>query len=242
MIDLEDVTRVEPPGSAQTGYQDSIIPVPFAATSASALQYGSACVLMGWSIRESTGLAGAMVELISGSSSAGELLATVALNSGFDLSAAQTPLANTASGANAVQTATITPAAGVFAFVTSLRITGLGATGATVVTATLAGVQGSTISYPVTVPAGATTAITPVTDAFGTRGLQGSAAGGAITLTLPAFGAGNTLELAELTGYGQQPAGAERTESTPGPGLLARNGVFLNVVSGSVKGTLWVKV
>lgn len=241
-IDFETALLETPPGAPASGYHGFIIPVPFAATSASQLLFGPACALMGWSIRESTGLAGAIVELLSGGSSGGELLASLSLTAGFDPSAAQTPQSSSASGGNAVQTATIPAVAGVFGFITSLRITGLGATAATEVTATLTGVQGGTINYPVSVPAGAAVPITPVIDSFGTRGLQASAVNTAIVLTLPAFGVGNTLEAVSITGYTQLAAGTDRTANCPGDGLQARSGVFLNVVSGTVKGTIWVRI
>lgn len=233
---------VEAPGAVQTGLAGEIIPLPFLATAASQTLLSVACTLVGWSIRESTGLAGALVEIVSGAGADREILAEIALTAGFDPTASQTPAANTASGANAIQTASITAGAGLLAFVTSLRILGLGATGATVVTATLTGVLGGTISYPVTVPAGVTVAITPVTDNFGTRGIPSAATGGTISLSVPAFGAGNTLELAEVSGYVQAQAGAGQTEGVPGDGVQARNGIRINVLSGSVVGTVWARI
>lgn len=242
MVELEPGPLVEAPGARASGLAGQVLPIPFASTSADQPILSTACNLMGWSIRESTGLAGALVELFSGGSSAGELLATIALTAGFDPTASQTPAGQTTPTANAQAVATITPAAGVFAFITSLRILGLGATAAAVVNATLTGVQGGTITYPVNVPAGVTVPIAPVTDSFGTRGQAGSAAGQAISLTVPAFGAGNTLEEASITGYTQLAAGSGNTQGMPGPGLWARAGVFLHVVSGSVKGTIWVMI
>lgn len=240
-VDFVRGPLVEPQGAPASGLAGAIIPVQFGPISSDTLLFGPACLLMGWSIRESTGLAGALVELYGSGSATGELLASLALTSGFDPSASQTPSAQSSSGANAQQVATITPGAGLFAFITTLRIDGLGATGSTVVTATLTGVQGGTRSYPVTVPTGATVAISPVTDSFGTRGLQSSAAAQAISLTVPAFGAGNTLQEAEINGYVQAVAGSDRTQTTPSPGLQARGGVFIHVISGSVKGTVWVR-
>lgn len=243
MIEITESGPLAPaPGAAASGLKGVIVPLPFGPTSASMELLSVACTLCGWSIRESTGLAGAIVELISGSSASGELLATVALTAGFDPTASQTPAAQTSSGANAAQAASIVAGAGLFGFLTSLRITGLGATAGSVVNATLTGGQGGTITYPVTVPTGAAVAIAPVTDNFGTRGLQSAAAGGTIALNLPAFGAGNTLELAEVNGYVQASAGSERTVGPDRDGVQARNGIFLNVVSGSVKGTVWFTV
>lgn len=241
MVELEPGPFETAPGVPASGLEGGVVPIPFGTISSSQVLTSPACLLMGWSIREATGLAGAIVEIISGSSASGEILAELALTAGFDPTASQTPQQATSSGGNAQQVVSITAGAGLFAFLTSLRITGLGATAATVVTATLTGLQGGTISYPVTVPTGATVAITPVTDTFGTRGGQAAATGGTISLTLPAFGAGNTLEMASITGYVQAVAGSEKTQSTPGDGLQARNGVFLNVVQGSVRGCVWVR-
>lgn len=240
--DVDAGPAVEAPGIPASGLAGLVRTVPVLATGADVQIISVASALMGWSLRESTGLAGAIVEFFSGTSQTGELLATVALTAGFDPTASQTPASNTASGGNAVETASIVAGAGLFAFITSLRITGLGATAATTVTATLTGVQGGTINYPVAVPAGVTTPITPVTDSFGTRGQQSAAAGGTISLALPAFGAGNTLESASITGYVQATAGSEKTQSTPGRGLQAPGGIFLHVVQGSVRGAVWVAV
>lgn len=241
MVEIEAAgPAARAPGALASGLAGEIIPVPFGPTSAGQVLLSVACLLRGWSIRESTGLAGAVIELISGSSSGGERLATIALTAGFDPSAAQTPAASTQSGANTALAASITAGAGLLAFLTSLRITGDGATAGSTVTATLTGVLGGTISYPIAVPAGISTPITPFMDSFGTRGIPSAATGGTITLNLPAFGAGNTLALAEVSGYIQQTAGAERTEGLPDGGLQARNGVFVNVVSGSVVGAIWV--
>lgn len=239
-----DVTEplVEAPGARSSGLAGRVLPIPFGPISADQEILSVSSALMGWSIRESTGLAGAIVELYSGGSASGELLATIVLTAGQDPTASQTPAGQNSGGANAILTATITPGGGITAFVTTLRILGLGATAATEVQATLAGVLGGTITYPVSVPLGVTVPITPVTDSFGTRGIAGSAAGQAITLTLPAFGAGNTFALASITGYTQLAAGSGNTQGTPGDGLEARAGVFLHVVAGSVKGTIWVKI
>lgn len=233
---------VEAPGAVATGLAGVSLPLPFGPISAFTSLLGPACVLTGWSIREATGLAGAVIEIVSGGAGTFEVLAEVALTAGFDPTASQTPAAQTASGANAAQVASITAGAGLFAFLTSLRINGLGATAASVVTATLTGVQGGTLSYPVSVPAGVTVPITPVTDTFGTRGIQSAAAGGTISLNLPAFGAGNTLELAEVSGYVQASAGTERTAGPASDGVQARNGLAINVISGSVKGVLYFQV
>lgn len=243
MIELDQGgPLVEAPGAVQSGLSGTVIPLPFLATAASQTLLSVACTLVGWSIRESTGLAGAVVEIVSGSTADHEILAEIALTAGFDPTASQTPMASTASGANATQTASITAGAGLLAFVTSLRITGDGATAGSTVTATLTGVLGGTISYPILIPAGIATPITPLIDNFGTRGLPSAATGGTISLVVPAFGAGNTLQVAEVSGYVQAQAGAGQSEGVPGDGVQARNGIRLNVLSGSVVGCVWARV
>ena len=123
---------------------------------------------------------------------------------------AQTPAStalasNGATGVASAIAPAIGGAAGTTVWVTGIQITGLGATGGSTIIATLTGVLGGTISIPVVIPAGATTAITPVTMQF-PGGLQASAAGQAITLNVPSFGAGNTNAEASLEGFIVTPA------------------------------------
>ena len=239
VYDIEEPAPI--PGAGPTSRLGPAISVPFGLTSADIALLGGDAILCGWSIEPTAGSTGALAELYDGSSIGGVLLGAINLQGGADITASQTPQASTASGANAAQAATITPAAGITAFITSLRITGMGATAAGQVTATLTGVLGGTISYPITVPAGATVPITPVTDSFGTRGLAGSAAAQAITLNLPAFGAGNTLEVAEITGYFQQSVGFVDRQWFGLSGIYCRTGLFLHLISGSVKGTIYIR-
>lgn len=101
--------------------------------------------------------------------------------------------------AAAVAAATLPAVAGQTNSVSGFQITGLGATGATVVVATLTGVLGGTQSYEVTVPAGATTAITPVIVSFNPP-LPATGPNVAITISVPSFGAGNTNAEANIQG------------------------------------------
>ncbi len=229
------------PGAGRTSREGLIIAVPIAPTAASAKIFNADCILAGFQFRESTGLGGAIAELYDGGDSGGAFLGSIALQGGADVTSSQSPQAITASGANAQQVATITPGAGLFAFLTALRIDGLGATAAAVVNATLTGVQGGTRTYPVNVPAGVTVPITPVTDSFGTRGLQSSAVAQAIALTVPAFGAGNTLEEAEINGYFQNALLQRDGQWFGANGVYIRSGLFLNVISGTVKGTIFIR-
>ena len=111
-----------------------------------------------------------------------------------------TPQNLTATAAAGVMTLTIPAVAGYWGYVTGFTITGLGATAASGVTATLSGVGAVAFSFVVAVPAGATVGVTPLTVLF-TDALQSTAPNTAIVLTVPSFGAGNTSAAATLTGY-----------------------------------------
>lgn len=105
------------------------------------------------------------------------------------------------SGSVANATAAVTlaaPASGIN-YVTSIAITGAGATAASIVVATLSGVVGGPFAYIIAVPAGATTGITPIFRQYPIP-LAG-VAGQAITLSLPALGAGNTNAAVNLAGF-----------------------------------------
>ncbi len=238
-FELEEPAPI--PGAGPTSRLGPAIAVHIAATSASQKLLGGDAILVGWSFRESTGLAGALAELYDGGDAGGTLLGILSFSGGADPAASQSAQAATASGGNAAQAATITPGAGVTAFIQSLRITGLGATAAAQVTATLAGVTGGTINYPVSVPAGVTVPITPIFDGWGTVGLPGSAPATAITLTLPAFGAGNTLESASISGYFRNQVGFTDRQSFGLSGLYVQSALYLNMITGSIKGSIWIR-
>lgn len=247
-IDIEQETGAGLPYSGPAGLPGSAHTVTVPATSTTLQLINRSVYLLGWSFRETTGTAPAVAELFDGTSTGGEYLGAVTLTGGNFSGINQTPVAAAASGANAQQAPSIGGGAGTLAFVQSITITGLGATAAGQVTAVLSGLLGASINYPITVPAGVTVPITNVFDSFGTIGIQASAAATAIVLTLPAFGAGNTLEQAALNGYTQaSPApastsgGASASQSFGYPGLLLRSGLFLNVVSGTLKGAIWVR-
>lgn len=103
---------------------------------------------------------------------------------------------------NAIATATL-PADQRQLWVTGLEITGEGATAASCVAATLAGLQSATgnLSYAVCAPAGITTAITPVIIQFAPP--RPAKTNTAVVLTVPALGAGNTGLVANLHGFYQ---------------------------------------
>lgn len=102
--------------------------------------------------------------------------------------------------ANASAAATLPAVAAKTNYLSGLILSGAGATAASVVTATVTGLRGGTMSITVTVPAGATTGITPVNLAFNPP-LPASAVNTAIVVTLPALGVGNTNASASAWGY-----------------------------------------
>ena len=246
-LELEVGPRL--PTSGPSGIPGDPIAVPVPATSASVVLLGRDCYLLGWSFRETTGTAPAVAELFDGSSSGGAFLGAIDLTGGSFAGINQTPADAQASGAAVALAPTIGGAAGTLAFVQALQITGLGATAASTVTATLTGGLGGTINLPISVPAGVTVPITPLLVPFGTIGLQASAAAVAFVLNVPSFGAGNTLAQAALQGYTQASpsptstaGGGSNTQSFGGRGLQIRTGLFLNVVSGSLKGAIYIRL
>ena len=236
------------PTSGPSGIPGDPIVVPVLVTTTTLQIVGRDCYLAGWSFRETTGTAPAVAELFDGTSTGGAFLAAIDLTGGSFVGINQTPADAQASGAAAALAPTIGGAAGTLAFLQALQITGLGATAASTVTATLTGGLGGTINIPISVPAGVTVPITPILIPFGTIGLQASAAATALTLNVPSFGAGNTLAQAALQGYtqaspapGNTAGGGSNTQSFGGRGLQVRTGLFLNVVSGSIKGAVYIR-
>lgn len=101
--------------------------------------------------------------------------------------------------ANAAANAAIGAAAGKTSYLTGFEVTGLGATAGITVTATIN--NGAVVAnYTIAVPAGATTAITPLTVELPTP-IPGAAVNTAVTVSVPAFGAGNTNVTVNAHGY-----------------------------------------
>ncbi len=85
-------------------------------------------------------------------------------------------------------------------YVTGFEITGAGATAASVVVATLVGLLGANASFIYSVVAGATLRNESIIVEF-SKPIPASAPNAAITLTLPALGAGNTNACVNIHGY-----------------------------------------
>ena len=127
-----------------------------------------------------------------GDGSFAQTFASVSSPGAAGYQAGATPVsASSGNVANAAAAATLPAVAGKTTYVTGFEITGAGATAAAVVLATLTGLTGGTATYVVVAPAGATTSITPLVVQFPAP-IPASSVNAAITLTLPALGAGNT--------------------------------------------------
>jgi hypothetical protein len=104
---------------------------------------------------------------------------------------------NVAAGTAAASFAAATD---VLNYLSGFVVTGSGATGASVVNFTITGLLGGTQTYNITVPAGATTTITPLVVTFPDP-IQATAKNVAIAASLPTLGAGNTNASVNIFGY-----------------------------------------
>jgi len=110
-------------------------------------------------------------------------------------------LSASATGAASTVSASITTSSGTLTYLTRIMVSGGGATAASVVNGTITGVVGAPLNFAVPVPAGATAGLTPVILDFSSCPLQGSTVNGTITVSVPSFGAGNTLADLTITGF-----------------------------------------
>ena len=102
--------------------------------------------------------------------------------------------------ANASAVATLAAVAGKTTYITAFQITGGGATAASLVSATLAGLLGGTATYTYGVVAGAVLKNPDIIVTFDLP-LPASAVNTAIVLTLPALGVGNTNAAVAAQGF-----------------------------------------
>jgi hypothetical protein len=109
-------------------------------------------------------------------------------------------MANTPASSNV---ATIPAVAGKFSYLTGFEVTGTGATAGSTIAITVAGLAGGSIIYYLTIPAGATAALTPPLVVPFSAPLPSSAVNTAITVTAPSFGAGNLNASVIAHGYQQ---------------------------------------
>ncbi len=115
--------------------------------------------------------------------------------------AGATPVAATSAVANAAATATLPAAAGKTTYLTSVQVTGQGATAAAAGSLTITGLLGGTKVDFFQIPAGAgAAAMVPLTINFNPP-LPASAANTAIAAQITAFGAGNIAEAVSVQGF-----------------------------------------
>lgn len=111
-----------------------------------------------------------------------------------------TPVAASATVANAVNAVSLPAVAGKTNYLTGFEVTGAGATAASVIDVTVTGVGGVTLHYALAIIAGAALGVAALIVEFPVP-LQAAAANSAITVSVPAFGAGNTAAAAAIHGY-----------------------------------------
>jgi hypothetical protein len=116
--------------------------------------------------------------------------------------AAQTPVSASSTGAAGAISATLTHATGKTTYLTGFTVTGSGATAASVITVTLAGCAGGTMSFVMAIPAGVTAAVQPLSVSFNPA-LAAATPSSDIVLSVPTLGPGNTNIAASLWGYQQ---------------------------------------
>lgn len=119
------------------------------------------------------------------------------------VAASQSSTNVTASSGNVANASAVATLPGVSAkttYLTGFTITAGGATGASIVVATVSGTITGTMHYVISVPAGVALGITPLVVEFGFA-VPASAVNTPIVVTLPALGAGNTNAAVTATGY-----------------------------------------
>jgi hypothetical protein len=108
--------------------------------------------------------------------------------------------ASSANQANANAVATLAAVSGKTTYITGFALTASGATAASVVTATVAGVITGTMNFTFVAPAGVTAQATPLVVNF-PQPVPASATNTTIVVTLPALGSGNTNATAAAWGF-----------------------------------------
>ena len=112
-----------------------------------------------------------------------------------------TPItASSGNVAAATATATLSSKPGCTVYLTGFEVTGAGATGASVISVTVTGTIGGTMTYILAIPAGVTTSITPLIVEF-SMPIAASNVNTNIVVSAPSFGAGNTNAAVVAHGY-----------------------------------------
>lgn len=103
--------------------------------------------------------------------------------------------------AAAANNQTLPAIAGRRTFIAGFTVDGLGATAASVINVTISGVLGGTITYALSIPAGATAALAAPLRVEFARPIPANADNTAIVVNVPSFGAGNTQANASVHGF-----------------------------------------
>lgn len=225
------------------------IPVNIPSGAASGILLSRPCILAGFSLRETTGTADLQVEFLDSTGAGGPVVAEQTILAPLPGSVGQviTDLDASSTAAASANNVTLAALAGATTYITGFEITGDGATGASIITITVTGVLGGTKTYFLTIPAGVSTAITPLIVEYA-RPIPASGLNVAIVVNVPSFGSGNTN--AAVTAHGYQlttgstagQSGQTATSDLGEPGVLCRGGLYLRVITGSVVGSAWVRV
>lgn len=119
---------------------------------------------------------------------------------GSTVPASAATVASSGNVANAAAVASLPAQAGKTNYLTGINLASTGATAGSVVLATITGLLGGPLTLPVAVVAGALLANGSVNLSFNPP-IKASGDNVAITVTVPALGAGNTHSAANLTGF-----------------------------------------
>lgn len=138
---------------------------------------------------------------VQGADTIGNAVQTIAVPPGAT-GISQTALATSNNAANTAQNVTLTGAANTTVYVSGIQVMGSGATAGSVINVTISPVIGGTMNYALVVPTGVTTSITPLVVTFNPP-LPCNALNTGVTLSVPAFGAGNTNQTASIQGFRQ---------------------------------------
>jgi hypothetical protein len=106
-----------------------------------------------------------------------------------------------ATGAAAAISATLAAAAGERTYIDGFCVSGSGATAASRITVTITGLS-TTLSFVMTIPAGATVAVVSLVGVF-SHPVAASADNTAVVVNVPSFGAGNTNAAVAAWGHRQ---------------------------------------
>jgi hypothetical protein len=226
-----------------------IIPISIPSGAASGQLMGKQCMLVGWTLRETTGTANLQVEFLDGGGTGAPVVGEVTVPAPLPGAAgfSDVDVDNTANTAAAANTATLPAAAGATTYITGFELTGLGATAVATITVTVGGILGGSKIYYTLCPAGVTTEMDGLFVEYA-RPIPASALNTAITVAASSPGAGNTAIAVTAHGFqrtvgtGAAGTGQSATGGPQEPGTLCRGGLYLRVVTGSVVGGVSVRV